>query len=46
MNHEEWAKSIVISGDLHIQESEILDARWFTYNEMIKLNDNEKLRNT
>ena len=39
-------KAHIIGGDLHAQESEILDVKWFTYDEIIKLNDDGKIRNT
>ena len=34
----------IVGGDLAIQENEILDAKWFTYDEITSLNTENKLR--
>lgn len=39
-------KAHIISGQLRIQPEEILDAKWFTYKEIKKLNENGKFRSS
>lgn len=50
--HQDGEKSVrhafsakIIGGALNIPEDEILDAKWFTYNEILELNKQNKIRN-
>ena len=50
--HQEGEKSVkhtyqakIIGGELNIPEDEIMDAKWFSFDEIYKLNQEDKIRN-